>query len=269
MKQPDIVALGEPLVEMVRTSGEPGGPATYSSDVGGDALNALVAAARQGASTGLISSVGNDPFGSQILTFCHNEAISTEAVMTVDRHPTGLCFIHPDPKDRHFFYARQGSAASHFGPEDLPEQTIAKAKVLHVTGVSQAISQCMREAVRRAAEVAKSHHTLVSYDLNIRPKLWSLEDAKACVDGFLPLADIVLPSDDEAQRLLGTCDPEAILTFFGRFNPLAVILKRGAEGVIVRTSDEDITVRAPSVDAIDSSGAGDSFAGACLAYFLE
>ncbi len=269
MKKTDILAIGEPLIEMVRRDGAPDGPATYTSDVGGDALNALVAAARQGARTGLISAVGDDPFGRHIRAFCQQEGIETSMLLETSAHATGVCFIHPDPGERHFTYARSGSAASHFAVKALPREAIAEASALHVTGVSQAISETMREAVNEAAQVARANATLVSYDLNLRLKLWSLDEARACIDEFLPLADIVLPSEDEAQLLLGTSDTEAILDHFAGRGAAIVVLKRAADGVIVRTQGKQTAIPAPRVDAVDSSGAGDSFAGAFLAYLLE
>lgn len=269
MSGQDILALGEPLIEMVRCDGKPDGPASYKSDVGGDALNALVAAARQGARTGLLSAVGDDPFGSHIRNFCMNERIETSNIKEFSQVSTGVCFIHPDPEARHFTYARQGSAASCYSVEDLPLDAIAKSKILHITGVTQAISPSMREAAFKAAQTARANGTLVSYDLNLRLKLWSLGEARACISDFLPLASIVLPSDDEAETLIGTRNTDEILEYFSQYGADFVCLKRAARGVILRTQQAQIAIGAPTVEAIDSSGAGDSFAGAFLAYLLE
>lgn len=266
----DILSLGEPLIEMVRQPGPTDAPATYQSAVGGDALNALVAAARQGGRTGLITAVGDDPFGEEILAFCHAEGIDTSAVPVRGQDPTGVCFIHPDPQARRFSYARRGSAASHFAAADLPETMIARARVLHVTAVSQAISPTMRDAARRAAEIARAHGTLVSYDLNLRLNLWSLDEARACIADFLPLADIVLPSDDEARVLTELADTDAVLDHFAQHGAQVVVLKRGEQGVAVAQAGQPRAhIPAVPVDAVDSSGAGDSFAGAFLTYLLE
>jgi 2-dehydro-3-deoxygluconokinase len=269
MKQIDILAIGEPLIEMIRRDGVTHGPATYTSDVGGDVLNALVAAARQGASTGLISAVGDDPFGQHIKAFCATEGIDTSMLKVSPEHSTGLCFIDPDPSDRNFTYVRRGSAASSYGADALQHDMIAKAQALHVTGVSQAIGCTMRRAVRVAAEIAKANGTLVSYDLNLRLKLWPLEEARGCIDDFLPFADIVLPSEDEAKLLLGSDSIDAILDYFAQHDAEIIVLKRAKRGVIVRTANKQVAIEAPTVKAVDSSGAGDSFAGSFLAYLLE
>lgn len=269
MTTPHILALGEPLIEMVRLPDTEAGKPVYQQGVGGDALNVLVAAARQEGVTGLISAVGDDPFGQEILSFCAREGIDTSAVRRHAQDPTGVCFINPDPVARSFSYARRGSAASHYEPGDLPEAMIAQAKVLHVSAISQAISPTMRAAVERAARIARDHGTLVSYDLNLRLNLWSLEEAQNCIEAFLPMADIVFPSDDEARVICGTDDPNAILGHFTRFGARIVALKQGRAGALVAHGGTREAIPAPEVIARDSAGAGDSFAGAFLVRYLE
>lgn len=273
MDEIDIVALGEPLIEMIKQPSDAGqhqiGQGIYRSGIGGDALNALVAAARQGARTGMISAVGDDMFGHEILSFCRAEGIDTQAVKTDARHPTGLVYIDPDPVERRFVYARQGSAASQLGPEDLPEPLIAEARALHVTGVSLAISQTMRSAAFRAAEIAKANDTLVSFDLNYREKLWGADEALSVVESFLALADIVLPSEDETTTLTGLSNASDMVRHFGQHGARLVILKRGAAGVVLFDGFDETEIPAKSVEAVDSSGAGDSFAGGFLAHYLE
>lgn len=269
MTQPDIIALGEPLIEMIRLPEPKDGKPVYQQGVGGDALNAMVAAARQGGSAGLISAVGDDPFGREILAFCKTEGIDTTGVRVHAQCPTGVCFIDPDPEKRSFSYARRGSAASNYTPDHLPESMIAAAKVLHVTAISQAISPSMRASVERAAQIARANDTLVSYDLNLRLNLWSLEEAKACIEAFLPLADIVLPSEDEAELICGSAETHQIISFFRVNNPKIIALKRGSAGVFLAQGSEMKHIPAPNVIAVDSAGAGDSFAGALITHLLE
>ncbi|MCY4335785.1 MAG: sugar kinase [Litoreibacter sp.] len=266
---PDILALGEALMEFVKIDTDAGGRPLYRQGFGGDTSNAIIAAARQGARTGYLTAVGGDPFGQALLGLWKDENVSTEGVRVKEQDPTGSYFVLPDPAGRQFSYARRGSAASLYGPDDLDEAAIAAAKVLHVSALSQAISASMRDAVTRAAEIARASDTLVSYDTNLRLNLWSLEDARATIEAFLPLADIVLPSDDEAETLTGSTDEAAILEYFGAYDPKVLLLKRGAKGPLLRAHGQDQSFEVPTVTAVDSTGAGDSFAGGFLAYFLE
>jgi 2-dehydro-3-deoxygluconokinase len=142
--------------------------------------------------------------------------------------------------------------------------------VLHVTGVSLAISETMRATVFEAARRARAAGVLVSLDLNIRPRLWPLETARAVIEGLLPLADIVLPSDDEVTMLYGAMSEGDAVAHFTRHGARIVILKRGAQGALMSVGGgAPILIPAPKVRAIDSTGAGDSFAGGFLAAYLE
>lgn len=265
----EILALGEALVEFVRLPDEVDGSPAYRQGFGGDTSNAMIAAARQGADTGYISAVGGDPFGEELLGLWAREGVDTSTVKRAAQDPTGVYFVQPKADGHSFSYARRGSAASLFGPEDLPEDAIRAAKILHVSALSQAISPTMRAAVRRAAEIAKDAGVLVSYDTNLRLNLWTLEDARAAILDLLPLVDIVLPSDDEAEKIFQTSIEGEILDKSAAHGAEVVLLKRGAKGPLLRHDGLDRAFDVPTVKAIDSTGAGDSFAGSWLAYYLE
>ncbi|NRA99938.1 MAG: sugar kinase [Rhodobacteraceae bacterium] len=254
---------------MTRLEALSDGRPVFRQSVGGDTLNAMIAAARQGGHAGYMTAVGGDPFGEEILSFCAAEGVDTRFISSREQDPTGVNFIHPHPSGSRFSYARRGSAASHYSSDELPHEAIKAARVLHVSAISQAISGSMREAVNSAATFAQTAGTLVSYDLNLRLNLWTLDEARAAIEGLLPKVDIVLPSIDEAEILLGTSDEGIILDHFSRFDPFLVLLKRGERGLLVRTGGRVFDVPAMQVRAIDSTGAGDSLAGAFLAYFVE
>jgi 2-dehydro-3-deoxygluconokinase len=265
----DILALGEAMVEFVRLPSEIDGRPAYRQGFGGDTSNAIIAAARQGAKTGYITAVGGDPFGEELLGLWTREGVQTETVKVAPQDPTGVYFVQPRASGHSFSYARRGSAASLYAPGDLPEAAIRGAKILHVSALSQAISPTMCAAVRKAAEIAKDAGVLVSYDTNLRLNLWTLEDARAAILDLLPYVDIVLPSDDEAEQIFETTDETEILTCAASHGARAVVLKRGAKGPILRAKGADRAFSVPRIDAVDSTGAGDSFAGAWLAYYLE
>lgn len=262
MADAEILTLGEPLIEMVRL---PGAPALYQQGVGGDTLNAAVAAAQAGGRAGLLGAIGGDFLGAAVRGFCAEAGVATTHLLCRTEDPTGVNVIDPDPAGRRFAYARRGSAASLYGPGDLPVAAIEAARVLHVSAVSQAISLPMREAVQRAAEIARAAGTLVSYDLNLRLSLWSLEEARACITAFLPMADILLPSEDEAALFLGHEDLEAALAYFAALPARHVIFKRGAAGAILLSEGTRTEIPAIPVEAVDSTGAGDCLAGTFLA----
>ena len=133
---PDIIAIGEPMVEFNR----PAGADHFSIGCGGDVSNAMVAAARSGASAGMATDVGDDEFGRLLLDMWRSEGVDAAHVRVHPSAPTGLYFVSHGAGGHAFSYRRAGSASSLFGPEDLPRQAIAGAKILHASGISQAIS---------------------------------------------------------------------------------------------------------------------------------
>jgi len=264
----DIIAMGEPLVEFVCT--DPDGEArTYRKGFGGDTSNAAIAAARQGAKVGYITALGKDEFGDDLITLWETENVDTSAILRSDKAASGVYFVRPHASGRQFSYLRANSAASQFSAADLNADYIASARIFHVSAISQAISHTMRDAVSKAIDLAHRSDVLVSYDTNLRLKLWSLEDAKSAIFKAMATADIAFPSDDEAELLTGLKSPDDMIKYFLDLGVEIVALKRGASGTIIATRDKQEIIAPVKVEAIDSTGAGDAFAGAFLAYYCE
>lgn len=263
---PDIVCLGEPLVEFVRAEHAQVG-VHYRPGFGGDVSNAAIAAARQGARVGYLTALGRDVFGDSVVRLWSDEGVDASRVARRDA-PTGIYFVDPDPAGRRFTYFRAGSAASRYRPEDLPAGYVESARTLHLSAITQAISADMRAASVAAMQAARGAGTLVSYDTNLRLALWPLEQARETIEAALSMADMAFPSDDEAAQLWGLDDPDAVLDRVLALGPRIVALKRGERGAVVATPDRrEVIPPAPSTP-VDSTGAGDSFAGAFLAEYL-
>ncbi len=266
---PDILGIGEPLIEMVRLLDPIDGRPAYVQGFGGDTSTAIIAAARQGARAAYVSAVGDDMFGEAMRELWTREGVDHSGVLTREGDPTGVCFIDPDPAGRRFTYARRGSAASLCTPDDLSEAAIAAARVLHLSGITLAISETMRATALHAVDLARANGTLVSLDLNVRPRLWTLELAREVLATVAAKSDIVFPSDDEAGMLHGITDPDAIADHYLSAGARIVAVKRGAQGSLVATEDQRHAIPAAPSNPVDSAGAGDSYAGSFLAYWLE
>lgn len=267
---PDIVSFGEPMVEFNAES--VGGPRTgslYSIGFGGDSSNFAVAASRLGGRGGYLARVGADSFGGLLQQLWHEEGVDASHVIVDDTHPTGLYFIMRYGATSEFVYRRAGSAASTLSPADLPEGWIEQAKILHVTGITQAISASACETVFAAIERARAAKTLVSYDPNIRPALWPVHQARAVARYTVPLCDVVLPNLDEGRLLTGYEDPRAITQELLQLGAPLVVLKMGGSGAIVASADEYTAIPAIPVLAKDPTGAGDTFDAAFAVSMLE
>lgn len=281
-----ILALGEALIEFVRVSDSdvstaPTAPDTgnsnadisarplYRQGFGGDTSNAIIAAARQGATTGYITAVGDDPMGKELLNLWHKENVDVTAVRQHATDPTGAYFVHPQASGHQFSYARRGSAASHYHEDYLPLDAIAKAKILHTSALTMAISESMRDAAMHACQKAQQNSTLVSFDTNLRLNLWDLDTARHAIEQILPFVDIVFPSEDEAALLCGSDSPLDAINYFNQYNPKLIVMTRGADGADIYSQSDHLNFPAQPSQPVDSTGAGDSFAGSFLAHYLE
>ena len=262
---PDILCMGEPMLELNRQPSGPDGRVLYLEGHGGDTSNAAIAAARNGASAGYITAIGQDGPGSSLMALWAREGVDSSTVLRDPDAPTGLYLVTHDERGHHPTFYRRGSAASRLRPRDVPEDAIRAARVLHASGISQAISDSACDAVFHAIAVAKGAGVAVSYDTNLRPALWPAARAAAVIHAAIARADLAFPSLEDARALTGLEAPEAIATFYLRLGCPVVLVKCGAEGALVATPSRRERIAPHRVAAVDAIGAGDAFAGAFLA----
>ena len=259
----DIVALGEPLVELNQTHKD---HQQYLQGYGGDTSNAVIAAARQGARCAYLTRVGNDAFGAQFLDLWKTEGVDTSGVQSDEDAHTGLYFVQHGPDGHAFSYLRRGSAASLMTPALLQSGLIERSRFLHVSGISLAISTSACDTVFAAIERAHAAQTQVSLDSNLRLRLWPVDRARAILRETMRQADLFLPSMDDMQHLTGNNDPERTLDWIRDGGATGVVvLKLGKDGSIIDDGKTRTPVAALRVDAVDATGAGDCFAGSLLA----
>jgi 2-dehydro-3-deoxygluconokinase len=261
----DVVALGEAMVEFNQTT--PGQP-QYLQGFGGDTSNAVIAAARAGARSAYLTRVGDDSFGRALLDLWHTEGVDTGAVETDGQAPTGIYFVTHGPQGHEFTYRRAGSAASLMTPQWLQgpaAQVLRAAAILHVSGISLAISASARETVLTAMRLARDAGVRVSLDSNVRLKLWPLEHARATIDEALELTDIFLPSEEDLATLTGLTDADALVDWSHTAGAASVVLKLGADGALASDGASRERIAARRVERVDATGAGDCFGGNLLA----
>lgn len=262
----DILCMGEPMLEFNQLPPDAQGRVLYLQGHGGDTSNAAIAAARQGVRTGYITAIGEDAAGDSFLTLWQSEGVDTSTVIRTAEAPTGVYFVTHDAKGHHFTFYRTGSAASRITPRDVPEAAIARARILYASGISQAISTSAADAVFHAIAVARQRGVKVAYDTNLRLRLWPVARARAIIEAAIAQSDMAFPSREDAQAMTGLSDPDAIADHYLRLGCPLVAVKCGAEGALLATAG-GLRARAPAhrVEAVDATGAGDTFSGAFLA----
>lgn len=261
-KRLDVVALGEAMLEFNQTT--PGQP-HYLQGFGGDTSNAVIAAARAGARTAYLTRFGQDPFGDALMALWQREGVDTAGIERDAEAATGIYFVTHGAKGHEFSYRRAGSAASRMTPQWLPRALVRESKILHVSGISLAISPSARDTVFEAMAEARRAGTLVSFDSNLRLKLWSLEEARAGIARAAGLCDLFLPSVEDVTALSGLADPDAIIEWSHALGAKQVVLKLGAGGAIASDGQRRERITGHRVQAVDATGAGDCFCGNLLA----
>jgi 2-dehydro-3-deoxygluconokinase len=258
----DLAAIGEPMVEFNQTRP---GAREYLQGFGGDTSNTVIAAARSGARTAYVTRLGDDAFGRMFLELWAAEGVDARGVAIDPAAPTGVYFVKHGPQGHEFSYLRAGSAASRLAPAGLPLEVMRAARCVHASGISMAISAGAADAVLAAFEAARGAGGKVSFDPNLRLKLWPLARARALIGAAAALADYYFPSLEDARTLSGLEDADAVLDWAHRQGARNVLLKLGPAGVIASDGARRERIAGIRVDARDGTGAGDCFCGAALA----
>jgi 2-dehydro-3-deoxygluconokinase len=259
----DVITIGDAMVSLnPQSKGPLRFVSTFERKVGGAELNVAIGCSRLGLNTKWISRLGNDEFGRYIHNFVRGEGIDVSEVKLVDGYPTSVHFkeILEDGSGRTFYY-RSNSPTTTLTEEELHKSLFANAKLLHITGVFPAVDPDKNVGViKKAIALAKEQNMLISFDPNIRLKLWSREEAKAALAEFLPYVDVLLTGLDEADILFGTDDPNRVIEESKRLGISYVAIKQGEKGSIGYHNGEYIEsppVRPKKV--VDTVGAGDGF----------
>lgn len=273
--QLDVLTLGE---AMVLFAAEEAGPlaqaARFRRYSAGAELNVAIGLARLGLRVGYLSRLGDDSFGRFLLDTMATEGIVTTLVKTGEGQRTGFMLKGRagDGRDPEIEYHRRGSAASGMGLEDLARLAPAQARHLHLTGISPALSASCRELTFEAVRWARGRGLTISFDPNLRPRLWpSAKEMIATVNELAALCDLVLPGIEEGQRLTGLQDPEAIANHYLACGASQVVVKLGAQGAWCADRDGH-RQRVPGVPVprvVDTVGAGDGFAVGVISGLLE
>ena len=268
----DLVTLGESMVlfQPLRD-----GPLAHepllTRAVGGAESNVAIALSRLGHKTRWVSRLGRDPFGDIIRSTLAGEGVDVSFVARDESAPTAVYFREiKGLGDPSVYYYRRGSAASLLSARDVSADWMRDARHLHVTGITPALSPSAREATFAAMHMARELGLTISFDPNLRRKLWDEETARATLLEMAGLCDILLPGADEAEFLCGQSSPQACARYFLARGPSLVVLKQGETGATAWTPERNVVAPAHSIArVVDSVGAGDAFDAGFLSVLLE
>jgi 2-dehydro-3-deoxygluconokinase len=266
---PYVLTFGETMALMRADQVGPLAHAsTMSLGIGGSESNVAIGLQRLGVQAVWCGRVGEDSLGQLVEREIRAEGVDVRAVVDPSA-PTGLMIKERrTPATQRVSYYRTGSAGSRLAPEDIDEQLISGAALLHVSGITPALSGQAEATFRYAVATARAHNVAVSFDLNFRGNLWSAEEAGSVYRDLIPLADIVFAGDDEAAIAVGAGDPEELAQRITALGPSQAVIKLGADGALALINETLFRQDAITVEAIDTVGAGDAFVAGYLAEFL-
>lgn len=268
----DVVTLGEAMAVLY-----PPAPIsleqaqTLRLGVGGAESNLAIALSRLGHNVRFISRVGNDPFGVRIRATLEAEGVDVRDLRVDEAAPTGVFFRAwlADGKRRVFYY-RTGSAASHLAPEDLTPGMFTGTRLLHLSGITPALSTSCASTVAYAVELAHEAGALVSFDPNYRPTLWDEGSARAALLPLMERADILLMGHEDSRALLGTAERAAALTYGHELGAQIVVFKEAEHGASAQAGQICVSLPAePVASPVDPVGAGDAFNAGFLSGWLR
>ncbi|MFE2290270.1 sugar kinase [Streptomyces sp. NPDC059452] len=229
----DVVCLGESMVTFLPS--QPGRLAdvpSFGRGIGGAESNVACALAAAGHRAAWVGRVGSDGFGDHLVAAIAGYGVDTSAVRRDPVRPTGIYFRTAADRgaDAHeVAYYRAGSAASAMSPENVPYEKVLAGRVLHLSGITAALSADCR-ALLRDLTAPRPGRPLVSFDVNHRPRLWRDGDASVLLE-LARRADLVFVGEDEAEAAWGIVGAEAVRAALPE--PSVVVVKRGSAGATV------------------------------------
>ncbi|WP_217209561.1 ribokinase [Streptomyces sp. AC550_RSS872] len=248
----DIVVLGSTNMDLVTyvakapQRGETVMGREFRTVPGGKGANQAIAAARAGGNVSMIGAVGNDAFGTRLRSTLEHSGVDTDDLRTVEG-PSGTAHIVVDDDGGNAIVVIPGANGTldHLSPGD--EGVIASAGTLLLQ------LEIPIAAVLAGAQAARRH--------DVRTIL-TPSPAQPLPDELCAAVDLLVPNEHEATTLTGRTDPREAAVGLLDLVP-AVVVTLGAAGSLYVSRDTDpVTVPAPQVTAVDSTGAGDTFVGA-------
>jgi 2-dehydro-3-deoxygluconokinase len=269
----EVLTIGEPMALLIPDhEGALEDMEQFRKYVAGAEVNFSIGMSRLKHKVAYISKLGDDPFGKHIYKFLANNDIDTRYVKFDSELLTGFQLKEKvtagDPEVISF---RKNSAASALDFADVEDIDWQGVKHIHITGIPPALSDSCREVVYELIATAKKNKARVSFDPNLRLKLWKKpKQMVRVINDLAKLSDIVLPGVHEGKILTGSDNPKVIADFYLAAGVQAVVLKLGAKGSYVKTQQEEFTVPGFNVEkVVDTVGAGDGFAVGVISALIE
>ncbi|HEX9842048.1 MAG TPA: sugar kinase, partial [bacterium] len=267
----DVVTWGETMLRLSTPRGVPlEGAVALDVAAGGTESNLAIALARLGRRTAWVSRLPDNPLGRRLAHDIAAHGVDVSHVLWADAaEKCGLYFIEMGaaPRSNLVIYERRDSAVARLAPGGLDYGFLASGRLLHLTGITPALSEGCRQAWLASAQHARAAGTRVSLDVNYRAKLWSPQAARETLELLLPQVDVLFSGLRDLRTLFGVPEqPEAAARAMAAYGVPLVVVTLAAEGALAYEREGDRVQRHPAfpTDVQDRIGAGDAFAAGFL-----
>lgn len=245
----------------------------FEKHVGGPETTVAVSVRKLDHASSLIGRVGDDELGHFITSWLRGLDVDTSYVKVDSSGPTAICLVqrgYPIPGRSRVYYYRKNSAGSRLSPEDIDKEFISGARVVHLSGVTPAISLSAMEACLKAVAAARENSVLFSLDAQIRPQLWqSLDEAASVMMQLIEFANILFIDLGDAEILIGESNPEKVIQVFKSIGVEVIVLRLGERGAVAARGSELAEAEPLPISIEDPVGASDALVGTFLSCLIE
>lgn len=268
----DLLTIGELLVDMISNEYDDQSMTSgYMNYPGGSPANIAINAQKLGISSQIAASIGEDGFGKFLLDRLEREGAATHLVQRA-KNSTSLVVVTKSRATPIPIFYRGADYMLHYTPQ--LEQALRSSKMVHFSCWPLSVFPA-RQVIERVIIEAKERGIKIGFDPNYHPMIWREgEDGAEYVKNIISIADVVKPSEDDAERLFGPDTPANQLERFLELGAKLVILTLGKDGALVSNGKETREFKTMATEVVDTTGAGDAFwsgfySGAIRGYTLE
>jgi 2-dehydro-3-deoxygluconokinase len=268
-----VVGIGEAMIRLAPGPGETleSAPA-LRVHVGGAEANVCANLACLGTATAWLSRLPDNPLGRRVAETVRAAGVDTSGILWAPEGSAGVMFVQPGaaPRAGEVLYYRRHSAFASIDPEAVQWGLLDGARILHLTGITPALGERLRDLVARAILEARQRQLLVSFDVNYRATLWTPAAARETLGPILEGLDIVFVNDRDARTVFERRGEagDVARTLRDRIRCRVLVLTCGEAGAVA--ADAETVLRQPAfrAEVVDRIGRGDAFAAGFLYGYL-
>ncbi|KRQ86371.1 2-dehydro-3-deoxygluconokinase [Caloramator mitchellensis] len=256
-KNYDLIAVGEVLIDMISKDYSDGFECdTFIRHFGGSPANIAINTRKLGINSIIASSVGRDALGDFLLERLKKSGVETTLVNRVEK-PTSMVFVTKSKSSPRAIFYRGADYLIEYS-SDL-EKAVKNSKILHFSTWPISM-QPSRQTIERLLMVAKENGCIISFDPNFHTDLWEDgEFGREYVKKTIKYADIIKPSEDDAERIFGRDDLDKQIDKFHELGAKLVLMTLGKDGIIVSNGKDKFKLASLATEVVDTTGAGDAF----------